>query len=42
MPLEEIIKGISLFDEDVEVIWGLLVENFSEEYFLPLIGKKYG
>jgi hypothetical protein len=42
MSLDDIVYGISLFDETPEDLWEILINHFSDEYFLPVVGKKYG
>ena len=42
MPLEEIIQGISLFDESPDALWDLIVKHFSDQFFMPVIDKRYG
>ena len=42
MPLEEIIRGLRLFDEPADVLWEYFVKEFSHEFFLPTIERLYG
>jgi hypothetical protein len=41
MPLDDIFKGVKLMDEEPEVLWKSITDNFGHEFFLPVIDSQY-
>ena len=41
MPIHDIFKGVALMEEQPEYLWDIILEEFGDRFFFPVIEKLY-